>query len=458
MPSAKGQPVTRHNQRAYPSHLQWYPMTEPADFAAADPLIIVEGDGVWITDTEGKRYVDARGGLLNVNVGHRRPEVREALISQFDRIAYYPSFDGTATPVSIALAEKLLALTAPENMARVLFGSGGSDAVETALKIARQYWKLSGASARTKFISLRNAYHGTHFGGTSLNGNAAFRQAYEPLLAGCFQVETPWPYRNPFTEDPEELAAICATLLEREILNQGPETVAAFIAEPVQGAGGYIVPPASYWKLVREICDRHGVLMIADEVIAGFGRVGAWFGSRMWGVRPDIMCLAKGLTSGYVPLGATLINERIAAAWERAADPAAHMHGYSYSGHPLGCAAALAVIDITEREDLAANAARQGDRLLKKLQAFKDRFPFIGDVRGKGLMICLDLVSDRQNKTPAAPAVARRVAELTRDAGAVVRPAVNYIVISPPLTLSETEGDIIVTALDRAFTAWTKEN
>lgn len=436
-----------------PPHPQWYPMTAPAEFADHDPLIIAEGEGVWITDRAGRRYVDGRGGLLNVNVGHRRPEVRAALLEQFDRIAYYPSFDGTATPVSIALAERLLALTAPEDMARVLFGSGGSDAVETALKIARQYWKLEGAAARTKFISLRNAYHGTHFGGTSLNGNAVFRQAYEPLLAGCHQVETPWLYRNPFTDDPEELAAICAQLLEREILNQGPDTVAAFIAEPAQGAGGYIVPPASYWRHAREICDRYGVLMIADEVITGFGRLGDWFGSRLWGVKPDIMCLAKGLTSGYVPLGATLINRRIADAWERAAAPAAHMHGYSYSGHPLGCAAALAVIDITGREALAENAAREGARLLNALQGFKDRFPLIGDVRGKGLMICLDLVTDRSSKTPAPPPVARRIAELARQAGAVLRPAANYIVISPPLTLSVAEGDIILAALDEAFTA-----
>lgn len=452
------QQIKRARGTDHPAKLQWYPMTEPADFTGADPLIIAGGDGVWITDIAGRRYVDARGGLLNVNVGHRRPEVREALIRQFDEIAYYPSFDGTATPASITLAERLLSLTAPEGMARALFGSGGSDAVETALKVARQYWKLTGKPARTKFISLRNAYHGMHFGGTSLNGNAIFREAYEPLLPGCLQVETPWTYRNPFTEDPDALAAICAELLEREILNQGPETVAAFIAEPVQGAGGYIVPPESYWRRVREVCDRHGVLLIADEVITGFGRMGAWFGSRMWGVKPDIMCLAKGLTSGYVPLGATLINKRIAAAWEEGSHAAAHMHGYSYSGHPMGCAAALAVIDITEREDLPANAERQGAYLLRHLKSFVERYSVIGEVRGRGLMICIDLVSDRKTRRPAEPRLARRLAERTRQAGAVVRPAANYLVISPPLTLTQAEADLIISALDQAFAGHAKGN
>ncbi|HEY3149941.1 MAG TPA: aminotransferase class III-fold pyridoxal phosphate-dependent enzyme [Dongiaceae bacterium] len=436
----------RRNEPEY----QWLPMTRPA--ALRPPVVIARGDGLHVEDVEGRRYLDGRGGIVNVNVGHNRPEVQDAIRRQLDAIAYYPSFDGSATPPSIALASRLIGMTAQEDMARVMFGSGGSDAVETALKPARQYWLLAGAPRRTKFISLRNAYHGMHFGGASLNGNAVFRSSYEPLLPGCFQVETPWLYRNPFTSDPKELGEICANLLEREILHQGPDTVAAFIAEPMQGAGGYIVPPENYWPLVRQVCDRHGVLLIADEVITGFGRLGSMFGSRLWGVKPDIMCFAKGLTSGYVPLGATLINARMATAWDQADHPnGAVMHGYSYSGHPLACAAAMAVLDITEREDLPANAARHGPHLLEALKPFAERFPIVGDVRGKGLLVCLELVRDRKTREPADEDLAYRLADATRAAGILVRPGGNKIAISPPLTIGAREIDAIVAALQSAF-------
>jgi adenosylmethionine-8-amino-7-oxononanoate aminotransferase len=425
---------------------QWLPMTRPAALRA--PVVIARGDGLYVEDVEGRRYLDGRGGIVNVNVGHNRREVQDAIRNQLDAIAYYPSFDGSATPPSIALARRLIGMTAQEDMARVMFGSGGSDAVETALKLARQYWVLAGEPRRTKFISLRNAYHGMHFGGASLNGNAVFRASYEPLLPGCFQVETPWLYRNPFTDDPEELGKICARLLEREIQHQGPDTVAAFIAEPMQGAGGYIVPPENYWPLVREVCDRHGVLLIADEVITGFGRLGSMFGSRLWGVKPDIMCLAKGLTSGYVPLGAALINARMASAWDQPTHPnGAVMHGYSYSGHPLGCAAALAVLDVTEDEDLPANAARLGPVLLEALLPFKERFACIGDVRGKGLLVCLELARDQKTREPADEDLAYRIADATREAGVLVRPGGNKIAISPPLTIGTGEIEAIVTAL-----------
>jgi putrescine---pyruvate transaminase len=187
--------------------------------------------------------------------------------------------------------------------------------VQTPLKIARQHWKLKRQGDRTKFISLRQGYHGVHFGGASVNGNTNFRRAYEPLLPGCFHIDTPWLYRNPYTQDPEELAQMCANLLEREIVFQGADTVAAFIAEPIQGAGGMIVPPASYWPLTRKVCDKYGVLLIADEVITGFGRTSEMFGTRLWGVQADLWCLAKGISSGYVPLGATAIDEQVARAF-----------------------------------------------------------------------------------------------------------------------------------------------
>src|ERR1700676_15148 len=234
----------------------------------------------------------------------------------------WPSYRTTPTSLEVRMLRPLRSrpnyakITASEDMAIALFGSGGSDSTETAFKVARQYWKLVGESERTKFISLRGGYHGLHFGGMSACGGDAWRRSYEPMMPGFINVESPNFYRNPFTEDPEQLSAICATLLEREIQFQSPDTIAALIAEPVQGAGGVNVPPASYWPKLREICDRYGILLIADEVITGFGRSGTLFGTRGWGVKPDIMCLAKGITSGYIPLGATLLNDRIAKAWQ----------------------------------------------------------------------------------------------------------------------------------------------
>lgn len=433
----------------YNARMQWHPMTHPNAMEANPPIIIEKGEGVWITDHNGNRMVDGTGGLWNVNVGHGRAEVKQAIVEQLDEIAYYSLFKGTTHPKAISLSHKLVQMTGEENMRRVMFSSGGSDAIETALRLARQYWKVEGQHDRTKFISLKKGYHGTHFGGASINGNTVFRRNYEPLLPGCFHIETPFTYRNPFTEDPEKLAEICATLLEREIQFQGPDTVAAFIAEPVQGAGGVIVPPPNYWPLVREVCDRYGVLLIADEVVAGFGRTGSMFGSRGWGVKPDMMCFAKGITSGYIPMGATMVNERIEAAFKNNQGGfAAIMHGYTYTGHPVACAAALAVLDIVEREDLPANAATQGRYFMERLKPFEERFKHVGEVRGKGLMLALDLVADKKTKQPADLAMSEQVAALARSRGAMIRASGNNLILSPPLTIGPEELDVIVEALE----------
>src|ERR1700738_4200423 len=276
------------------------------------------------------------------------------------------------------------------------------------------------------------AYHGSHFGSAAVGGLTVIRRNYEPNLPGCFHVETPLLYRNPFTQDPEELGRLCAEMLEREIVFQGPDTVAAFIAEPIQGAGGVIVPPANYWPLVREVCDRHGVLLIADEVVTGFGRSGCMFGSRGWGVAPDIMCLAKGISAGYVPLGATLVNARIEAAFKQNKNFAgAIMHGYTNAGHPIACAAALATLRIVLDEDLPSRAASTGTHMLERLRPFVDRYPSVGDVRGKGRMIAIDPVDDKLARTPLDPtsSYAHDVAAAARRAGALVRPVGTKIIL-----------------------------
>lgn len=434
----------------------WHPMMHPADMKARTPLRIVRGDGCHVFDDENHKFVDAVAGLWNVNVGHNRPEVKAAIIAQLNELEYFSTFDGVSNPRAEELSTQLTSMLAQEDMQRVVYGSNGSDATETALKLARQYWKIMGQKDRTKFISLKQGYHGSHFGSAGVNGNPVFRRNYEPNLAGCFHVENPWIYRNPFTNDPEELGRICAMLLEREIEFQGPETVAAFIAEPVQGAGGVIVPPENYWPLVRAVCDKYGVLLIADEVVTGFGRTGNLFGARGWGVKPDIMCFAKGISSGYIPLSATAINSRITKAFEENGDfSGAVMHGYTYAGHPLGCAAAIASLKIVVDEDLPGNAARQGAYLIKSLQPFVDRFEAIGEIRGKGLMLAIDLVSNKRTREPISPmsGYAYAVAEATRRHGVIVRPVGTKIILSPPLVIQREDVDRIVEALHTGFKA-----
>jgi adenosylmethionine-8-amino-7-oxononanoate aminotransferase len=432
----------------------WHPMANPKAMQETPPDIIARGEGSWIWDIDGHKLIDGVGGLWSANLGFGRREIRDAIVAQLDELAFYNTFRGTTHPRAIELSARLVQLMEPDGVASVFFGNGGSDAVEGALKLARQYWKLQGQADRTKFIALRQGYHGVHFGGMSVNGNTNFRRAYEPLLPGCFHVDTPWLYRNPYTDDPLRLGEICAELLEREIVFQGPDTVAAFIAEPVQGSGGVIVPPPNYWPLVREVCDRHGVLLIADEVVSGFGRTGQLFGTRLWGVEADLWCLAKGISSGYVPLGATAVSARVAAAFQDSAAALGSVaHGYTYSGHPVAAAAALATLDVLEREDVVGNAGRQGAHLLERLRALARRSRLIGDVRGVGLMVGIEMVADRATKAPFGRG-AKEVSAVAREAyrrGAMVRTSGPNIILSPALTISRAEIDVLCDALEGAF-------
>lgn len=430
-----------------------HPMTHPGTARETPPDIIARGDGCWIWDVDGHRLIDAVGGLWCANLGFGRKEIRDAIVAQLDELPFYNTFRGANHPRAIELSQRLVNLMEPDGVGAVHFSSGGSDAVDSALKLARQYWKVVGQRDRTKFISLRQGYHGVHFGGASVNGNTPFRRAYEPLLPGCFHVDTPWLYRNPYTQDPEQLGRICAELLEREIVFQGPDTVAAFIAEPVQGAGGVIVPPPNYWPLVREICDRHGVLLIADEVVTGFGRTGHMFGTRLWGVKADMWCLAKGISSGYVPLGATAVSARVMQAF-KGADPVLGTinHGYTYGAHPVAAAAALATLDIIEAENIPARAAREGRYFLERLHAMK-RFRIVGDVRGVGLMAGIELVADQRTRAPfprGAPELNRVHREAYRR-GAMLRLSGANIILSPALTIERAQVDLLCDALEGAF-------
>jgi putrescine aminotransferase len=429
----------------------WHPMGHPGAARKTPPDIIARAEGSWIWDIDGHKMIDGVGGLWANNIGCGRAEIHDAIVEQLRELSFFNVFSGTTHPRAIELAERVVGMMEPDGVGAVFFSGGGSDAVETALKLARQYWKIKGQADRTKYISLQQGYHGVHFGGMSVNGNTRFRRNYEPLLPGCFHIDTPWLYRNPYTDDPVRLGELCADLLERELLFQGPDTVAAFIAEPVQGAGGVIVPPPNYWPLIRQICDRHGVLLIADEVVTGFGRTGHLFGTRLWGVQADLWCFAKGISSGYVPLGATTISSKVAQVFtEGDASLASVSHGTTYSAHPLAAAAALATLEVLERDNVVANAAVQGGYLQERLQAMGARFPVIGDVRGIGLMAAIELVSDRGTKE-ASPSSAKALGKEAYKRGAMVRTSGANIILSPALTITREEVDVLCDILEASF-------
>ncbi|MGV1756733.1 aspartate aminotransferase family protein [Rhizobium sp. A22-96] len=433
----------------------WHPMAHPAEMQAHPPRIINSGEGVEIVDIQGKKVLDAVGGLWNVNLGYSCEPVKKAIRDQLDDLPYYSTFRGTTNSPLIELSYELAEWFQPDGLSRSFFTSGGSDSVETCLRLARQYHKVNGQPERTKFVALKKGYHGTHFGGASVNGNQNFRRNYEPLLPGVFHLPAPFAYRNPFnTTDGTEIAAAIGRLFEDEIAFQGADTIAALIVEPVLGAGGVIVPHETFLPLMREICDRHGILLIADEVITAFGRTGAWTGSRLWGVKPDMMSTAKAITNGYFPFGAVMISDKVAEAFESNKNSVGNIgHGYTYSGHPVGAAAALATLKETKRLDVAANAAARGEELLAGLKALQNKHELVGDIRGKGLMCALELVSDRAKKSAAAKDIVQKVHDATYEAGVMVRTSGANVILSPPLILTAGDVQKILTALDAGLAA-----
>jgi adenosylmethionine-8-amino-7-oxononanoate aminotransferase len=369
-------------------------------------------------------------------------------------LPYYSIFRGTTNDVAVELSYELAQFFEPDGLQRAFYTSGGGDSVETALRLARQYHKIRGDAGRVKFISLKKGYHGTHMGGASVNGNANFRAQYEPLLPGCYHIPAPYTYRNPFDEtDPARLAQLCAAALADEIAFQGPDTIAAFIMEPVLGAGGVIPPHESFMPMVRDICDKNGILLIADEVITAFGRTGSWSGSRHWGVKPDFACTAKAITNGYFPFGAVMMSEKVATLFEHdETGKAAIGHGYTYSGHPVGAAAALACLAETRRLDVPLNAAKRGTQMYEGCLHLQAKYDLVGDVRGgHGLMTALELVSNRETKAPPAKPVPLALQAAAYENGAMVRVSGANVILSPALVISESEVETILSALDKGF-------
>jgi adenosylmethionine-8-amino-7-oxononanoate aminotransferase len=401
----------------------WHPFAAMGAVRSAE-FVLTRGEDVWVYDTEGKRYLDGTASLWCVNVGHGRQAIADAVHAQMSTLATYQTFgDVTNEPVQ-ALTSRLAAL-APVPGAKIFLVSGGGDAIDTAAKLSREYFARSGKPERTVLIGREHAYHGTHGFGTSLSGMPANR------LAG------------PFVPDVVTVAHDDAEALEKEIEHLGAERVAAFLAEPVIGAGGVIPPPPGYLERAREICTKHGVLFVADSVICGFGRLGTWFGIERFGIEPDMIVFAKGVTSGYLPLGGLVVHERIAEPfWAPGAAP--FRHGATYSGHPAACAAAMANLDIMESEGLLERARTLEGDLYAALSTLADH-PLVSEVRGGvGVLGALELDAERLK---ADPGVTARVGMAVRGRGVLVRPMATALAFSPPLTLQTDHLDLLVDAV-----------
>src|SRR5437667_7708638 len=354
-------------------------------------LIIVSGQGATLTDIEGREYVDGMASLWNVNVGYGRQVLAAAAAEQMTTLAFSSAYGGFGTAPAIRLAARLAEL-APGDLEVTYFASGGAEANDTAYKIARLYWKLRAEPDRVNIISRTRDYHGLTYGATSATGLANFWKGFEPLAPGFLHAPSPDPYRY---SGEGSAGAGYVQALEQVVLDAGPQTVAAVVVEPVQGAGGVIVPPNDYFPLLRKLCDKYGLLLIADEVITGFGRTGRWFGMENWNVNADLMIFAKGVTSGYLPLSGVMLTHAIHDTLKSVKGP--FMHGFTYSGHPTSCAVGLRNLQIIEEEGLVDQVAKKGEHLQKKLEELRSH-EIVGDVRGIGLLGAVELVKDKKTK------------------------------------------------------------
>ncbi len=384
----------------------WMHFTRMAAYDTAPVPVIERGEGNYIWDTNGRKYLDALSGLFTVQVGHGREELAQAAAAQARKLAFFPIWS-YAHPTAIELADRLAAL-APGDLNKVFFSSGGGESVETAWKVAKQYFKLIGKPGKHKVISRSIAYHGTTAGALSITGVPPFKQAFEPLVPGTFRVPNTNFYRapEPVADDEKAFGLWAANRIEEAIVAEGPDTVAAVFVEPVQNAGGCFPPPAGYFDRVREICDHYDVLLVSDEVICAYGRLGTMFGADKFGYQPDIITTAKGLTSGYSPLGCAIISDRV---YEPFGKPGVSFaHGYTFGGHPVSCAVALANLDIFDREDLLGNVLRNENAFRSTLEKLYD-LPIVGNVRGDGYFYGIELVKDKATKETFTPAESERV-------------------------------------------------
>ncbi|MBW2148673.1 MAG: aspartate aminotransferase family protein [Deltaproteobacteria bacterium] len=439
-----------HGNLFYRSPIKHYPM-------------ITKGEGIFLFDDKGNKFIDGSGGPFVVNIGHGVKEVNEAIYKQAEQVAYVHNAAFT-TRVQEDLAAKVTSL-APSKMNRVFFVSGGSEAVESSIKLARQYHFETGNAQKYKVISLWQGFHGSTLGALSLTREIKRRKYFYPLLIPFPHIPSPYCYRCYYGKTYPECGVICAHVLESIIQNEGEQTVSAFIAEPIMGvAGGAITPPPEYFPIIREICDTYNVLMIADEIVTGFGRTGKPFGIMHWDVTPDIMTCAKGICSGYVPLGAVIAHERVHSAIKNGTGT--FSHGFTFSGSPVSCAAGLAVLNYLEANNLISRAKEMGDYLKEQLNEMRD-CRIVGDVRGKGLMIGLELVRDKSTKEPfdASVKLSDKIGARAQENGLIVRPISGLvdgtvgdcIMVGPPFIVEKEEIDLICAKLTEAIAGVEKE-
>ncbi len=421
-----------------------------------------------LVDADGKEYIDGLAGLWNVALGHGRRELAEAARDQLETLGYASGYIGSSNLPAIELAERLARLTYPR-INRFFFTSGGAEANESAIKVARAYWKLRGQPAKTKVIARELGYHGTTLAAMSATGISGYWPLFEPRVPGFIHIPSPYPYRagapggskdpplpdrsGASSDAPAGYGITIANELERAILREGADTVAIFLAEPVLGVGGVIVPPDDYFPRIREICDRYDVLFAADEVITGFGRTGRWFALEHWGVAPDIVQFAKAITSGYFPFGGIGISDSIARVLDEA--PVPWMHAYTYSAHPVGCAVALRTLQIIEDENLVAEASRKGTYLIEALRAYLGEHPHVGEIRGKGFMCAIEFVKDRDTGMPCAPEeqVGARIHAEAQARGLFSRVRGDVFVLAPPFVIPDDLLDRIAGILAAATKA-----
>ena len=428
--------------------VDFLPMKDFAD----DPLVLTEGRGIYVTDIDGKRYIDGLSGTFCVNLGHGNKALAEAGARQYERLALACPTLGTSDR-ALELVKALLDLV-PKQYTTVKLLSGGSEVTEAAIKMARQYHKQTGAATRYKVLSHYRAYHGATGHALAAGGWPGWRAAYEPLPAGFIHLHTPDPYRAPFPGTPESLGATYARLVEEVIELEGPETIAAFITEPILMSAGVVVPPQDYLPKIRALCDRYGILLIYDEIITGFGRTGTMFAAEHWNAWPDIFCLGKGMSGGYAPLSANLLTGKVAQAfWGKAAEAVQFHAGHTYGGNPVACAVGLAAIRQIVEERVVENAKARGAQAEARLRDLQRRRPVIGDVRGAGLLLGVEFVEDARarRRFPVEEQFGLRVREAARRRGLLLRASHWMVAFAPPLTTAASEMDEILDIFEAAL-------
>ena len=427
-----------------------HPFTNYKELAHTGSRIITRGTGVYIWDSDGNRILDGMAGLWCVNIGYGREELARAALAQFDELPYYNSFFGTATPPSIELARQLSEVTPPK-MRRCFFTSSGSESVDTMLRIVRRFWELAGRPEKRCIIGRERAYHGSTIAGVALGGMATMHRQGAMKVEDLHHVMEPDWFRHGGSLSPDEFGRMAAGRLEEKILAVGPENVAAFVGEPIQGAGGVVIPPDSYWPEINRICREYDVLLVADEVITGFGRTGRWFGSQFYGIEAEIMTVAKGLSSGYLPIGAVIVSDRIAEVLTESGEE--FSHGFTYSGHPVSCAVALANLQLLRGEEIVERAAAETIPYFARRWAELAHHGIVGEARTAGFLGALELVRDRQTRTffDAGEKVGIFCRDVCIGNGVMVRAIGDTLVVAPPLIIAKAEIDELIAGIEQAL-------